>query len=523
MRRIGIGLCALFLLSCTTPSLRDQATVVQSSRMMPAPGGGPPRRVVLISVAGLEADAFLNAWGHVASDGDVVRMPELARLARDGAVAPRVAPPTPGAIYPSHATLATGRLPRKHGVVADRVLDESGKRSLPFWDNRLLEGSALWDAAIGRGVLSLLWPTTNGARIELLVPDGDPPDPATGWLEFIKGRASPMLGGFLEEIAEQALGERGDEVEGGRDPRTWPTAVEKDAAMIELACRVVASERDPGLWLIRLHQTARFARAAGAWSAEVDAAFGRVDAGLGRLLGCLEAAGQLEDTALFVTGDVAFQPVHTRVDPNVALVAAGLVGRDPRSSTGVRSWLALSRSNGRSAYVYARDAENALLARDLLEREAEETRAFDVVAAAELATAGADPQAWFGLAARPGFVIGNGLSLPPVRPAEVRGSEGAFPFLEPSTSRVALVAWGRGIRMRVHIPELELVDVAPTIASLLGLRLDDDLDGEPVIGLLRAAVPPPPPGPKRLGVGQDPDVDRALRELGGDRDVGRDR
>jgi arylsulfatase A-like enzyme len=293
--------------------------------------------------------------------------------------------------------------------------------------------------------------------------------------------------------------------------------------MVELACRVAASDRDPGLWLIRLDQSARFARAAGVKTPETDAALGRIDAALGRLLVCLETAGRLADSAIFVTGDVVFQPVHTRVDPNVVLVGAGLVGRDPRSSTGVRSWLALSRSNGRSAYVYARDAENALIAREVLEKEAADSRAFDVVPAAELAAAGADPQAWFGLSARPGYVIGNGLAQPGIRPAEVRASEGTLPFLDPAASGVGLVVWGRGIRSRVRLPDLELVDVAPTIASLLGLRLDEDLDGNPVIGLLRAAVPPPPPGPKRLGVGQDADVDRVLRELGGGRDLGTDR
>ncbi|MBW2424918.1 MAG: hypothetical protein JRG86_11740, partial [Deltaproteobacteria bacterium] len=76
---------------------------------------------------------------------------------------------------------------------------------------------------------------------------------------------------------------------------------------------------------------------------------------------------------------------------------------------------------------------------------------------------------------------------------------------------------GRGIRAGVRVPELSLLDVTPTVAMLLGLRLDDEVDGAPVLGILRAAVPPPPPGPKRLGVGTGGDVDRTLRDLGGGR------
>jgi arylsulfatase A-like enzyme len=119
-------------------------------------------------------------------------------------------------------------------------------------------------------------------------------------------------------------------------------------------------------------------------------------------------------------------------------------------------------------------------------------------------------------------VIGNGLLQPILRPADTRSTPGAFTFLDPEASSVGFVAWGRGIRPRLRIPNLELVDVAPTIASLLGLRLDDDVDGEALIGILRASVEPPPPGPKRLGVDNEGDVERALRELGGGHDLGRD-
>jgi len=323
----------------------------------------------------------------------------------------------------------------------------------------------------------------------------------------------------LDKIAEAAL-EDPERQKGDDDiPLVWPTASEKDSAFADLACQIVASERDPGLWMIRFDQTAINQRVFGFGSVEVDEALGRIDVEIGRVVACLDAADVLGETAIFVTGDVSYRPVHTRIDPNVVLARAGLIGRDPRSSTGVRSWLALARSNGRSAYVYARDEKSALASRELLEDEAIRTRGFMVVSAADLARAGADPQAWFGLAARPGFVIGQGLVQPAMRTSELRGSAGAFPFIDPELSSVGLVAWGRGVRSRVRLPSFDLTDVAPTISTLLGLRLEDELDGEPVLGLLRAVAPLPPPGPKRLGVDGDADIDRTLRDLGGNRRV----
>ncbi|MAG33332.1 MAG: hypothetical protein CL908_20850 [Deltaproteobacteria bacterium] len=518
LRALCLIACGLVGLSCATPTLEDQRTISSESRSGALRGAGTPRRVVVITVAGLESADFLDPWGHVAAEGESVRMPQLAGLAREGVIGVHARPPLPGSSYASHATLATGKRPSGHGVVADTALDQDGNRSLPYWDNRLMKGMALWDAAIGRGVLALGWPTTAGARIELVVPDALPDDPAAGWLDFIGPLTSPLLRRELESISQQTLS-----ADKQRDPRTWPSATERDAAFIELACRVAASERDPALWLIRLTRTASLQQSAGYGSVEVDAALARVDHQIGRLIGCLDAAGQLADSAVFVLGDVAYRPVHSRVDPNVALVREGLIGRDPRSSTGVRSWLAVSRSSGRSAYVYARDADSALAAREILEAEALRTSAFEVVSAAELAETGADPQAWFGLAARPGYLLGNRLIGPLLSPAEVRGSAGGLASREIDGSVVGLVAWGRGIRTRVRIQSLDLVDIAPTIATLLGLRLDDPIDGDPLVGILRAAVPPPPPGPKRLGVGRGEDVERTLRELGGGRELGRDR
>jgi predicted AlkP superfamily pyrophosphatase or phosphodiesterase len=521
-------ICAVVNVSCATETLKDKSFQFSESRLSALRDAGTPRRVFLITIAGLVSADFLNARGHIASDRDNVRMPNLARLAREGAIGMQAHPPTPGAVYPSHATLVTGLDPTQHGIISDQALDEDGNRSLPYWDNRLLKGMTLWDAAVGRGVLALGWPTTNGARIELLVPDGGPTEPGTSWLEHMRNLSTPMLMRELDamalaaaEAAEKKKSD-GDDEDEKTDPLDWPSVVEKDGAFAALACRIVASERDPGLWLIRFDQTASYQRAFGFGSVEVDEALGRVDAEIGRITACLEAADQLGDTAIFVTGDVAFQPVHTRIDPNVVLGRNSLIGRDPRSSTGVRSWLALSMSNGRSAYIYARDAKNAIEARELLEEEAARNGGFEVVSAADLAEAGADPQAWFGLAAKPGFVIGNGLARPASRPSGLRSSAGTFPFLDVESSAVGFVAWGRGVRPLVRVPSLRLADVAPTIATLLGLRLGETLAGEPLVGILRAAEPLPPPGPKRLGIDNDADVDRTLRELGGGRELGRD-
>jgi predicted AlkP superfamily pyrophosphatase or phosphodiesterase len=512
---------ALGLVACAAPTLEDDRDLTDHEfRRDAMREAGPPTRIFLITVSGLDSSNYLDPWGHSVAEGGEVVMPNLAKLAREGAMGIYAIPPSPGSTRSSHATLVTGLLPPRHGVIGDGTLNADGGRVMPFLDSRLLRGTALWDAAIGRGVLSMGWPTTGGARIELLIPEVAGGG-SSSWLERIKSASSPMLVRELESIAfadVEASPERDDGSK--RELTTWPTAAEKDAAFVETVCRIVASDRDPGLWLLQLNQAGDAQRLAGYGSVEVANSLSRVDDGLGRLRACLEAQDQLADTAIFVVGDVAYKPVHSSVAPNVALVNSGLIGRDPRSSTGVRSWLALVRSHGRSAYLYARDAGSALEAREVLEVESELTGAFEVVSAKDMTKYDVDPQAWFGLVAAPGFTIGNELTGDNVRPAEVRSAAGSFTASDSTGAAVGFVAWGRGIRQQIRLPILELVDVAPTIAALLGVRLGEDVQGAELMGILRASMDPPPMGPKRLGAEGGMDVDEMLEDIRGGRRVG---
>ena len=211
-------------------------------------------------------------------------------------------------------------------------------------------------------------------------------------------------------------------------------------------------------------------------------ALARTDGELSSLIECLRARDLLETSALVLVGDRALFPVHTRVDPNVALLDAGLIS-PPASdlAAGVRGWVAIAHSHGGSAVVYAEDESVALLARRALEMEAERTRAFRAVSARELRALGADPLAWFGLEAAPGFVFGGGYAGPTLRAAELRGAGGYLPSR--SGSGVGFVAWGAGLRSGVRVPSMRQIDVAPTVAALLGLDLEG-AQGRPLLGVL---------------------------------------
>ncbi len=426
-----------------------------------------PSLVVMVAVGGLDA----AAWR-----GPDAAMPTLARLAEAGAAAERVEAVAPASHSPAMATLATGRSPTSHRITSERLLGERGVRRVGFGHASLLRGPTLWSAAAEsrRSVAALGWPTTVGAAVPLLVPDvGIPPRDVT-WLDELGDKATPGLIEALRAV-------------GGAAPETAFPGPARDRALLETACALLATPTPPTLVLLHLGAARAPIAQYGPTAPAARAALGAVDADLERLLRCLWDVGRLEATALVVAGDHGSAPAHTALAPNTVLAAAGLLTRAGGDS--VSAWRALARSNGGSAFVYARSAQDALTARDALAREADASGTFRVVSAEELLEQGADPEAWFGLEARAGYSFSDDVAVAFESASALRGAGGYLPARAAMSS--SLVAWGRGVRAGVRIPWMRQVDVAPTVARLAGFPLDE-AEGRPLVGLLnlpRASAP----------------------------------
>jgi len=443
---------------------------IGGSRKAPieAGGAGPPAHVIVVSIAGL------GPGPYTPSGADEPLMPTLAELARTGASATAVGTVAPSSRYPAHATLVTGERPAGHGIVADQQNGDRGVRPTRYWHASLLRAPTVWQRATEAGlrVASLGWPTTVGAEIAQLIPDLAPVARGETWLSVIASASTPAL---LEQARLAGAGSDAANDEGAT----------RDAVLVTLACDLFAQAPAPNLLLLHLSQTAPALARYGPDSAQTRTAFRGADADLDRLLRCVARAGRLSQTAVLVAGDRATLPVHSEVFPNAALAAAGLQVPDG-SSGAIRSWSALARSNGGSAFVYARSEEDAILARQALAEAAEQTRAFRIVSAGTMLEYAADPEAWFGIEALPGYTIGNASDPPLVRASARRGVGG---YLTPSSEIGAgFVAWGRGIRPEVRIQQMRQEDVAPTLAMLLGIELAAR-DGRPVVGMLAVDGP----------------------------------
>jgi predicted AlkP superfamily pyrophosphatase or phosphodiesterase len=449
------------------------ACVSEPKEVPPPPEAVP--MVALVSIGGFTPQALLT------ENGGKPLLPTVARFATHGARAFEVAPVVPAASYPAHATLLTGVSPAKHGIEADRRIGEHGVSDVWYSAVSALRVPALWHAAgdAQQLVASLDWPTTQGAAISLLLPDVSGMQPGQSWLERLRGAAAPTA---MLELAEK---------HGAAAPEAARPGAARDAALVGIACELVAAPRRPRLLLMRLSQTSQALAEFGPGSPEAEQAFAGADRELERWLHCLRDAGQIEITSVFVVGDFGTSAVHTAIAPNAVLALARLL---VPQSDGVASWEAIARSNGGSAFVYAKSERAALRARDVLLREADESGAFRVLSADELLHEGGDPEAWFGLEASPGYVFDDAATGELLRAAAVRGAGGYVS--QSSAFDPGFAAWGRGIRRGIRIPVMRQTDVAPTLARLLGLSLGET-EGHALVGLFETAKPPPENAPPK--------------------------
>ena len=363
MRRVALAVLALAALAvaaaCSHLPRVDPRPAPIGERVTAFPQTPvPAARLLFVSVAGLDASAWQTPGA----------MPTLAALADAGVVADRVGTIAPASAYPVHATLVTGRSPKQHGVPADRRIGRHGVRSERYWHASQLHGASLWQLAAEKRVpiAALDWPVTVGAAVDLLLPDLTPVRRGERYADLLAGSATPALAAAVRDAGEEG-------------EAAAPAGPVRDRLLVDLACRTAVAARPPALLLLRLTQTEPALRDVGPGSAAARAAFAGADAELTRLLGCFDDAGLLADAAVAVVGDRVFEPVHSVVLPNVALADARLVDLEPTG--GVQSWLAIARSNGGSAFVYARDEGRAVEAREVLEGLARRSGAFRVVPA----------------------------------------------------------------------------------------------------------------------------------------------
>jgi predicted AlkP superfamily pyrophosphatase or phosphodiesterase len=258
-------------------------------------------------------------------------------------------------------------------------------------------------------------------------------------------------------------------------------AVQRDRFTAAVAAHIIRAER-PNLLMVHLMETDTAQHADGPGSPAARDAIQHIDAHIGALVRAVDDAGIRARTAIIVTGDHGFSRVHALVQPNVILREGGWLTTDARGR--VATWQAAAHA---SAIRLKDPHDYALAARiERAFRAAADGRyrgIFRVVSRDELDALGAYPEAAFFIEPAEGYYVTDGV----VNGAVLIGATryGAHGFL-PTEARMhtGFIAAGAGLRQGVPLTVLRQIDIAPTIARLLGVELPD-VDGVPIAGVLK--------------------------------------
>ncbi len=123
-----------------------------------------PRPLLVISIDGLDHRYLRDA------DQLGLRIPTLRRLMKEGAVAEGVLGVVPTVTWPSHTTIITGVPSARHGILTN---DQPGQPGQRWWFVRFLKARTLWQAAREKGLKTagVFWPVMVGADVDFNIPE----------------------------------------------------------------------------------------------------------------------------------------------------------------------------------------------------------------------------------------------------------------------------------------------------------------------------------------------------------------
>jgi predicted AlkP superfamily pyrophosphatase or phosphodiesterase len=441
---IATILTAIFLLAA---SLGAQHT----TRSVTFPG--PIQHVIVVSIDGLMPASYTNPAAHG------LKLPMLEEMVRHGAWSDGALSVMPTVTYPAHTSIATGTNPGTHGIFTNVAWDPLEKNMVGWrWYAEDIRAPTLWELARARGLHTALvyWPVTVGVVADLDVPEywraSIPED-----LKLIRALSTP---GTLEEVAQNY-----PDFYAGFTP---PTA--KDAAVADIACYAIETQR-PNLLMVHLAEVDHWEHEKGPFSPEADAAMENADRQVARLVASAKKSGIWPHTALVVVSDHGFAPITQRARPGVLLVEKGLVTLDEKNH--IADWKAVVLAASASAYLYVKEERDAQTRQALLDTfqplaGKPQSGIRRVIQHDEIIKLGGDPQAFLALEAADGFSIASGYTGSTIGPSTQAGTHGYFP--DRPEMNASLLFYGPKIAAG-KIEHARLIDVAPTVAPWLGLKL----------------------------------------------------
>jgi predicted AlkP superfamily pyrophosphatase or phosphodiesterase len=405
--------------------------------------------VLLVSIDGLRPDYVVDAGAQG------LKIPNLKRMVADGTYASGVRGVLPTVTYPSHATLVTGVSPSRHGICANTTFDPDGRNQNGwYWYASDIREPTLWEEAHKRGLITanVHWPVTVGAKIDFNLPQiwrsGTADD-----RKLLRELATPGLLDLLErDLPPYADG--ADE------------SLAADQRRTAYAVRILQLKR-PAFMTFYLASLDHVEHEYGPHTKEANSTLEEIDKLIGNLR---RAAG--DEMVMAVVSDHGFLPVTKEVNLLTRFREAGLI--DAQDYTHVKSWNAAEWASGASSAVIVNSKAPpetkrrtmAVLEKTVKDPDAGVARILDSNEIQRLGGCPAD----FWVELKPDFTFGPQATGPLVTDSKTRGMHG-FLADRREMNAVFFVA-GPGIARSKSLGEIDMRDIAPTLAAVLGIKLE---------------------------------------------------
>jgi predicted AlkP superfamily pyrophosphatase or phosphodiesterase len=399
----------------------------------------PSRMVVMISLDGFPAYML---------DDPKLPIPTLRRLIRDGVTA-RMGTVNPTVTWPNHTALVTGVRADEHGLLVNGSIVATGAwppiKVDPMVDKaKMVHAPTVYDAAHAAGLTT--------AEVDWVAINNTPSItwPFAEWAVA----ADPVPHEMIEKGAITAA-----DVENF----SKSNILYRDEIWAKAAAYLVR-EHKPNLLLVHFLSLDSVHHSYGPKTLAATAAIAFLDSCVEKVVTAVRESGMQDRTTFFIVADHGFKGYTKEVRPGVALAAAGLTGKVHILAEGGSALVYIDKSQ--EAELLPKTVQ-ALTGIDGIDRVVTQ----DGFAALGLPLPAKDLQmGQLLLTAKPGYSF-SGATGGPVT-AEVPQTRGSHGYVASDPDMDALfIASGYGVRPGVHLDKIANIDVAPTIAKLLGVAL----------------------------------------------------
>jgi predicted AlkP superfamily pyrophosphatase or phosphodiesterase len=424
----------------------------------PSAAADKDRHVIVVSLDGMAAYLLDDPKAPLAT---------VRKLAREGSfVEGGMKVSNPSVTWPNHTTLVTGVRPEKHGVLANGVLVRGAAgvpvKTDPKRDQAdLVRVPTIIEVAHAAGLTTgeINWPCTRGSKS---LDDSFPDVPDTLTHTTPRLRAELVSAGLLADELDASFAAN--------------SAPGRDWVWTEAACHLIR-KRCPNLLLVHLLNVDGTHHALGPQTPAGYTANAYADACLSRIVAAVDDAGLRDRTTFIIVSDHGFASTPKALRPNVLLRDEGLLraeaGRLSEASVHVIP-------EGGIGLVYFTDrSQGDVLAERVKKLFLGQEGVADVLLPSQFAEIGMPhpreyeqaPDAI--LVAQDGYAVSASVEGDTfvATNIEAKTSLGSHGFLSSLKKMNALcVLSGRDIRAGGKLETIENIDIAPTVARLLGLE-----------------------------------------------------